>query len=445
MKLKKLEKLSIDKNKIIIIDDESFKNLKFLQNINLKYNQLSNNMKNEWIGSPNSLKIINLSHNNLSRLSTSFNFFYTVSNLKLNDETIDYNFKFDLSYNRFTHFNIIELLNLVFVTEKLQSGPRLLININHNPVICDCNAIELIQFLNQRLEPNHTYKAVDFNVNNLRCNEPKHLYYRLVSSLSTSELVCNITKDCPKGCLCSQRPSDSTLIFKCFNLDEIPTLPKYANLNLNSTELYAANNSIKSIEVWNMPDDIKLLDLRNNSLYFIDDNVIERFKTIDQLFLSGNRWICDCNAEKFMTFFNSFRSKIMDGDTMLCTDGRLFKELNPKDLCSKFPTTELLVVLLLFTLLFALFLIFYLIFKKEIKMWLYAHNCCLWWVSEAEADKDKIYDAFFIFSHFDDSFVTDLILDLELPPNSFKCCVHHRDWPAGEMIVTLVRQYRYFE
>ena len=88
------------------------------------------------------------------------------------------------------------------------------------------------------------------------------------------------------------------------------------------------------------------------------------------------------------------------------------------------------------TSLLGLFSTFFAIFNKQIKIWLYAHNCCLWWVSEEDADKDMIYDAFFIFSHFDDCFVTNLIIDLE--EKSFKCCVHHRDWVAGEMIVTSV-------
>ena len=446
-KLEKLEKLSIDKNQIIIIDGNSFDNLKYLKVINLQYNQLLNITNDKEISWPKSLKTIDLSHNNLSDFHISIQFISLIRfQMLLKYYLLNYiDVEIDLSSNKFTEFNINDTKYDEFVTFDFQSPPQLLMIINDNPIICDCNAIDLVQFLNKQTKPKTIYDHLNFKVNNLSCNEPKHFQDRLVSSLRTSDLVCNITKDCPEGCLCNQRPSDSTLIFKCFKLDQFPTLPKYVNLNLTNTELHAANNSIKSIEVWNIPDDIKVLDLRNNSLHFIDDNVIERFKTIDQLYLSENRWICDCNAEKFMTFFNSFRSKIMDGDTMLCADGRLFKELNPKDLCSRFQTTELLVVLLLIILLFGLFLIIYLIYKKQIKMWLYAHNCCLWWVSEAEADKGKVYDAFFIFSHFDDSFVTDLILDLELPPNSFKCCVHHRDWPAGEMIVTLVRQYRYFE
>ena len=126
-------------------------------------------------------------------------------------------------------------------------------------------------------------------------------------------------------------------------------------------------------------------------------------------------------------------------DHMICADKRSFKFLEPKDLCVQM--IEVFVLVLMGTSILGLLSLICVIFKKQIKIWLYAHNCCLWWVTEEEADKDMMYDAFFVFSHFDDRFVTDMIINLE--EKEFKCCVHHRDWAAGEMIVTQVRNYQY--
>ena len=74
-------------------------------------------------------------------------------------------------------------------------------------------------------------------------------------------------------------------------------------------------------------------------------------------------------------------------------------------------------------------------YQQEIKIWLYAHQCCLWFVTEDELDRDKLYDAFVSYSHKDDDFVENNILrKLEEGARSYKLCIHTRDWLAGEWI-----------
>ena len=77
-------------------------------------------------------------------------------------------------------------------------------------------------------------------------------------------------------------------------------------------------------------------------------------------------------------------------------------------------------------------------YNKVIKNLLYHHNLCLWFVTEAELDVDKKFDAFLCFASLDDSIIDDVIEGLEKGPDAFNLCVCYRDWIAGDSIHELV-------
>ena len=74
-------------------------------------------------------------------------------------------------------------------------------------------------------------------------------------------------------------------------------------------------------------------------------------------------------------------------------------------------------------------------YQKEIRIWLYAHKCCRWFITEDELDRDKLFDTFVSYSQKDEDFVENNILrKLEEGPEPYKLCVPTRDWLAGEWI-----------
>ena len=231
------------------------------------------------------------------------------------------------------------------------------------------------------------------------------------------------------------------------NIDLLINNNNLTELPLNSDAAYddvitinASSNQISEIKFDNLPKVLQVLDLRNNNIRLISKDVLNQLKFLRvKLLLSKNIWLCDCTVVDLLDFIRQNIEQVMDSEDILCGDGRKMLALESKNLCSFFDFRIIFLVVfsIFFTLLGFLVAIYYK-FQKEIKIWLYSKNVCLWFVSEEELDEEKLYDAFVVFSSKDDEFVADLVLKLESYEYQYKCCVHLRDWEPGEMISTLV-------
>lgn len=124
--------LSIDlsHNQIKNLQPETFMNMRSLRELNLSFNELHNNTFNrngvDWIDTIESLKVLDLSHNNIFYIDVmpyqAFSGLVNLStlNLKSNQITIDYgafasNHKLktlDFSYNKMTYFDLNFLLSV---------------------------------------------------------------------------------------------------------------------------------------------------------------------------------------------------------------------------------------------------------------------------------------------------------------------------------------------
>lgn len=129
-------------------------------------------------------------------------------------------------------------------------------------------------------------------------------------------------------------------------------------------------------------------------------------------------------------------------DNTTCENGQAILSITEKDLCPNSQITADYKIIFLFifpfivlALVFGILALYYR-FEKQIKVWLYAHYCCLWFISEEELDKDKVYDAFISYSHADEDFVVEhLVPGLE---NKYTLCLHQRDWIPGIPIPTQI-------
>lgn len=132
--------------------------------------------------------------------------------------------------------------------------------------------------------------------------------------------------------------------------------------------------------------------------------------------------------------------QIKDFPLIKCSDGTLLNTKLDKNLCGTPPAVIVSsITLALAGILLGILAALYYKYQQEIKVWMYAKGLCLWFITETEIDKDKIYDAFISFSHKDEDFVINKLLpELEEGPNPFKICLHLRDWTVGEFIPTQI-------
>ncbi|XP_037918870.1 protein toll-like [Hermetia illucens] len=301
------------------------------------------------------------------------------------------------------------------------------------------------------------------------CSESGELNSWSITSLNYKQLVCQ-HKPCPNMCIC-WAGYDQTLIIYCSSstLTKVPPLrdvPKLktksivlhiANNNITTlpdnhfpgyslvSELYASNNSISQFTGPNIPINLQVLDLSNNILTGINTIVLERINQTNQtshLYLGHNPWECNCNTRGLLSFIRANSERIHDLNFIECTTGAKFLALFPKDLCKESIVFEVLTyTAAALGVVFAILVGLMYRFRTEIKVWLFAHNMCLYFVTKQNIDDDKKYDAFISYSHKDEDFIIENLLpNLENGPIPYKFCLHERDWVPGEFIRTQIIQ-----
>ncbi|XP_035780867.1 protein toll-like [Anopheles albimanus] len=505
-KTKKLKKLYLNENALETINNELFGNLLNLQTLVLSNNRIREIHSNAFKIDPNRSPIIAelyLAHNNLSLEEPGQGPFYGLDELKLLD--LSYNvitdaarvqYKYamrrleilDLSYNSIAN---ISYANLMFVSKQIQtfslsanaietidfsvdteSGnlPKEVM-LDGNLLRCDCHIHPFVSYLQKK-----NYQKLTLHTNGLKCADSNdELSNMKVKDVDRIKLLCSVTgKMCPSKCICSTRPEDGYVIIDCARrgITHVPAIappeafPPYFNssyielrLEHNQLEtlrapanssgwhsvrrLIASNNQLKSLNADDLPNQLVLLDISNNTIEQLDESAYKLLGTIKHLQLSDNTWYCTCDAQEFVKFAHSNHKRIDDFDALKCHDGNRLEATTVNTICRKrtILTIVACVVFAFIGILCGLATWFYYKYKIEIKVWLFKHNLCHWLTDEDdddERDACKRYDAFVSYSHQEETFVAKyLIPGLEKEQN-FKLCWHQRDFIPGALISTQI-------
>lgn len=443
-----------------IFDQKSpFQDVGALRKLDLSHNKVTHFLA-DWYMHNVQMEYLNLGYNNFSWL----NFDY-ISNLWLSQITVD------LSHNRIRYINVPSEI------DRSGNGKSTWI-LNENPLNCDCLILYLVKMARGEFG-NIAESRMNYVIDNLRCAEPARFKGQLVKTMSPQELLCPLDSEqtklkyCPSddGCSCWYRRNDLSAIINCSDtgMTRFPNITQIKNVSVKLknielhldnnkithlplahtdgykmlTHLYMRNNSIAMVRPENLPSNLVEIDLSNNKLTKLNNTLIAYLNmtpVLKKIRLGKNPWICDCETTPFRSFIYRNTSRIMDYGNITCVEGGA-RLTDRDDLCSLDKTIFILISILiaLLGLFIGAVVALYYKYQQEVKVWLFAHNLCLWLWTEEDMDKDKKYDAFISFSHVDQEFVTEhLVPELEHGPHPFKLCLHFRDWVVGEFIPTQV-------
>ncbi|ALC39511.1 Tehao [Drosophila busckii] len=338
----------------------------------------------------------------------------------------------------------------------------------HSKLFHGLNQLQLLDLSSNRLaslsSAVHSLKYIDMRYTQfygIKLNMP---YEALVCTNDDScQYKYNSSEwECDPQCICWVERSSKSLFIDCrgSRLTALPPLPrttlveivlKFSNNSLkqlpNATDfvglanvsvLNVAENQLAGVDASLLPDKMSMLDVRSNKITVFNQAFIDYMQQENNTMsmkLAGNPLSCNCEALPLLSFVRAQPQRVPDMGEIYCNSypDRPFQQLEVFDLCPSYAILIGCIVggLVIFVCLLS---VVYLIYQQELRIWLYNHNLCLWWVSEEELDKDKTYDAFISYSHKDEPLVAELLPQLEHGLHAFRVCLHGRDWLVGDCI-----------
>ncbi|XP_061704806.1 protein toll-like isoform X2 [Cydia pomonella] len=416
-----------------------------LHELDLSHNQLKGRDLVRAVQSLNQLKILKVNNNPLGSLCGSGQYYYKVeSGLPKNLRRLELRntnatrICSDWTENEYLTEIFLDKNNIKFLW-------RVQVKLILNSLACDCNAYWLRELLRS------CSLFTPEEPNRVNCTTPSGVAVLLAHD--RGRLTCSYNGPCPKGCSCAKRQPDNATVVRCAGpLPLVPSWPPAAPgypvalhvapgtlaavPRLNLLELHAPNNKITNIDKEDIPDTLRILDVRNNSIAHITSSAAEKLlslsKNVDyKVLLGGNPLACECEDEYAIATLQ--RAKITDWNTTQCVDR--YYVIDKRKLCNDEMLPTLLGVIgALFILTLAA--LSFLCLRPRINQFLFNHGMCLKYVLNVKDDAEdpiKTHDVFISYSHKDLEFAKKLIEKLESYGNT--TIEHCRDWLPGESVI----------
>ena len=446
--VRQLKKLNLKNNFIKTI--ESIKNLKQLLNLeelNLSHNNLNIFNCQHWT----LLSYLNLSNNN-----------FTSIELDLIQQTSKVPITIDLTSNNIQTVNFHNF-------NMYKQHVKVTILLANNSMICDRKILDLILFLNRKLNIDSIFnEKLSFELGDLQCEAPTMLQGKRIAELKPEQIVYDLL-NCTERCQCQEKPATKTVTVTCTfndNMKQVIALPYLNGMefyelildNNNLTlipqinDLIAFNNIIKLSMVNNhltdvpalLPKHLKFIDISHNMLEVINVEAMMNLQAQNtDIVLKGNPLACNCKSNEFLNYIQKYHDRIRDYDELRCHNNptKFINTVTLDDNCF-LKSPRFYVILSSFLAVLTLGVAIYYRCQWDIKKWLHAHNIYNYPVLEEEINSQKEFDAFVMYSKYDEEFVENqLMTNLEEIDNPWKLGIHVRDFEIGAGIMSNVSNY----
>ncbi|XP_064600165.1 protein toll-like [Liolophura sinensis] len=345
------------------------------------------------------------------------------------------------------------------------------IDVEENPLICDCRVASLVSFLklteNTLASPDSGVYTYSWNVcwKGWICATPAEFSGRDMFDLDPSRLYCPSEEGgCPGTCDCYDRYDNAGKVVICENKD-LTQLPKKQPRGL--LDLRLAGNKLSTIENREYLGRVERLDLSNNSLAVLPRDALARLTNLTHLHITSNRLIefpeplttlklneitmgnnpfrCTCENIWFKRWLIENKNKVLDWDTISCSVGnKVVRVLDvTEDLlrCSFVTNIAIAVSLGLVLLCLVLAVVAMVHFRHEIKV--------LWFIYQANNNNDaemvdKDYNTFIVFARNDREWTEENVISTLYVyfPNCSLCTRFDDFIPGQSMKENLYRTLR---
>jgi hypothetical protein len=306
------------------------------------------NKLGRWLASWGQLQVLDLSHTFIESIRSFLPvdgqfgrvILRNLTHLHLDGNQID-ELDFDLIFERMPNLRHISLANNsiynIYCNESLR--PQLpyqfeTINLAGNSINCDKAQLWLLKLL-QSPATSHKFPEHD----HIRCGAPENL----IDMTWTQRISVHETKICD-NCMCRSLKRTAISV-DCHNKnltalpDVLPLNTKILNLTSNRitslsvpqnsrnwenvTYVHLENNLISSFQQLEVNSkfmrNLAALDIRRNRFQEFPSHILEQFINLDQVHLSNNPWLCDCeSAFAFQEWLQRQFHKVGDKEEIRC-------------------------------------------------------------------------------------------------------------------------------